>query len=282
MPLTGSSSHGTIDPVDRSYLHRISIAAWAVTLTLAASAWVRLPGQGANLLSGEGSLALPIAGSDAIPVLLALLAGTGAQAVIQAHPIASQLRFTIRLWALPVAVTLIASLLLPNAPSVLYWAAGLLVFAGSLIAVLAALYISLDASAIGYRRARALLNLVCYAVALLLFLLIPESWGAAGRALVLGGVAVLLAMELLRGSRARIRWITLYAAIIGVVVAQVTWVVAQTSLSMLSAGLVLLLLFYLLVGLAWQTLLDRLSRRVALEFLAVGIFGLILILILTP
>jgi hypothetical protein len=268
--------------VNRSYLNRISIAAWVVTLTLAASAWIRLPGQGANLLAGEGSLALPIAGSDVVPLLLALLAGTGAQAVIQAHPLANRLRFSVRLWALPIAVTMIAFLLLPSAPSILYWAAGILLFAAALSGVLAALYISLDANATGYRRARALLNLVCYAVALLLFLLIPETWGAVGRALVLGGVAVLLALELLRGSRARIRWVTLYAAIIGTVVTQVTWVLAQTNLSMLSAGLLLLLLFYLLVGLAWQTLLNRLTRRVVLEFLAVGVFGLLLILILTP
>jgi hypothetical protein len=41
-------------------------------------------------------------------------------------------------------------------------------------------------------------------------------------------------------------------------------------------------LFYLLVSLAWQTLLDRVTRRVLLEFAAVGLAGLAIILILSP
>ena len=74
----------------------------------------------------------------------------------------------------------------------------------------------------------------------------------------------------------------LYALIVGVVVAQVTWALLLTGLSSLSTSLLLLLLFYLLVGLAWQTLLDRLSRRVAFEFAAVGLAGLVIILVLAP
>ena len=69
---------------------------------------------------------------------------------------------------------------------------------------------------------------------------------------------------------------------VGVLVAQVAWALLLTGLSSLSTSLLLLLLFYLLVGLAWQTLLDRLSRRVALEFAAVGLAGLVIILVLAP
>ena len=81
----------------------------------------------------------------------------------------------------------------------------MLAFAGVLSVVLAALYFTLDADAPGYRRARAVLNLTCYAIALLLFLLIPSSWSEVGRSLTLGGVAALLALELLRGTEGRPR-----------------------------------------------------------------------------
>lgn len=270
--------------MNSDYHDRISVAVWGVLITLAASALVSLPGRGANLVLGERTLALPFAAASLLPVLLALLAGSGVEAVVQAHPLARQgrLRLTIRFWALPIAITLIAAILLPRAPSVSYWAALLLGMGAMLSTVLVALYFSLDSNATGYRRARAVLNLVCYAVALVLFLLIPSTWPEAGRALTLGGIALLLALELLRGTQARSSSVALYAFIVGAVVAQVAWALLLTGVSTLSASLLLLLLFYLLVGLTWQTLLGRLNRRVALEFTAVGLAGLLLILILAP
>ncbi|HSN77494.1 MAG TPA: hypothetical protein VL334_20675 [Anaerolineae bacterium] len=270
--------------MNSDFRDRISIAVWGVAITLAASALVSLPGRGASVALGEQTLTLPIAAANLLPLLLALLAGAGAQAVVQAHPLARQgrLRLPIRFWALPIAVTLIAAILLPRAPSVVYWAALLLAMAALLSAVLVALYFSLDSEATGYRRARAVLNLVCYAVALVLFLLIPSTWPEAGRAIVLGGVASLLALELLRGTQARASSVALYAFIVGAVVAQVAFGLLLTSLSSLSASLLLLVLFYLLVSLTAQTLLDRLTRRIVLEFAAVGLAALLVILVLSP
>lgn len=264
------------------YRDRISVAVWVVVLTLMVSAQVSLPGRGASLVFGERTLTLPFAAANVLPLLLALLAGFGAEAVVQSHPLARQerLHLTIRFWALPVAVVLIASILLPRAPTALYWAAMLLGVAAMLSTVLTALYFSLDPNATGYRRARAALNLVCYAVALALFLLIPATWGEVGRALTLGGVAMLLALELLRGTQARAPLVVLYAFIVGAVVAQVAWALLLTGASALSASLLLLLLFYLLVGLTWQALMHRMARRVVLEFALVGLAGLLLILLL--
>lgn len=263
---------------------RISIAVWGVMITMAAIALVSLPGQGDSINLAGLTFQLPLPASTLAPLLVALLAGSGAEAVVRAHPLAFQgrLRLTVRFWALPVAVAMIALVLLPRAPSEPYWAAGLLIGALLLSLVLAALYFSLDYESAGYRRARAFLNLVCYAIALMLFLLIPGGWTEAGRALILGGVAALLALELLRGSQGATSEILLYAFVIGLVVAQVAWALLLTGLSALSAGLLLLLFFYLLIGVAWQTLMGRLTRRVLLEFSVVGLAGLTLILVLAP
>ncbi|MCB0202132.1 MAG: hypothetical protein KDI03_18850, partial [Anaerolineae bacterium] len=114
------------------------------------------------------------------------------------------------------------------------------------------------------------------------FLLIPSAWSEIGRALILGGVAALLALELLRGTLGKTSEILMYAAVIGLVVAQVAWALLLSALSALSAGLLLLLLFYLLIGVAWQTMLGQLTRRVLLEFSLVGMAGLALVLILAP
>jgi hypothetical protein len=270
--------------VKSSYLDRISIAVWVVTITLAASAVLSLPDRGATVALGDVTFVFPFAVSSLFPVLLALLAGTGTEAVVRAHPLAGQgrLRLTIRFWALPVALTLIALVVQPLAPSVLYWAVGLLVFALTLAGVLVVLYFSLDVEATGYRRARAILNLVCYAIALLLFLLIPPAWSNLARSLVLGGVGSLLALELLRGTQFGGRLVGMYAAIVALVLVEVAAILPLTKVSALSGGLLLLLLFYLLVGLAWQSLLGRLNRRIALEFALVGAIGLILILLFVP
>lgn len=270
--------------MNSDFRDRISIAVWGVVFTLVVSAVISLPGQGSAIELVNRSLELPIAASALVPVFLALLSGSGAEAVIRAHPLAQEsgLRWTVRLWALPIAVTLIAAVVLPRSPSVLYWAVAMLVFAGVLSGVLASLYFSLDTEAPGYRRARAALNLTCYAIALILFLLIPASWSEIGRALTLGGVAALLALELLRGTEGSPRSVALHALVIGVVVTQVAWALLLTGLSVLSTSLLLLLLFYLLVGLTWQTLLNRLTRRVALEFAAVGLAGLAIVLVLAP
>lgn len=253
-------------------------------ITMATMALVSLPGQGATVSLVGRTFQLPVAASSLAPLVLALLAGSGTEAVVRAHPLAleGKLRLTIRFWALPVAVTMIALVLLPRAPSDLYWAAGLLLGALLLSLVLAALYFSLDHESAGYRRARAFLNMVCYAIALLLFLLIPDTLSEVSRALILGGVAALLALELLRGSRSAAGVVTLYAVVVGAVVAQVAWALLLVDMSALSAGLLLLLLFYLLIGVTWQTLLGRLTRRVALEFGLVALIGLALILALSP
>lgn len=270
--------------MNSDFRDRISVAVWGVVITLAASALISLPGRGASLALGAATVTLPIAAANLLPLLLALLAGSGAQAVIQAHPLSRQgrLRLPMRFWALPVAVTLIGSITLPRAPSLPYWATLLLGMAALLAVVLTALYYSLDPQATGYRRARASLNLVCYAVALVLFLLIPSAWPEASRAAMLGGVAMLLALELLRGTQVRATLVALYAFIVGAVVAQVAFSLLLTGLSPLSASLLLLVLFYLLVSLTWQTLLDRITRRVLLEYAAVALAALFIILLLTP
>ncbi len=274
----------TIQAVKSSYLDRISIVAWVVTVTLAASALLSLPERGAAIAVGDVTFRLPLPASTLFPILLIVLVGSGTEAVVRAHPLADQgrLRLTVRFWALPVALTLIALMVQPLAPSVLYWVVGLLAFALILAGVLAILYFSLDVTAVGYRRARALLNLVCYAIALLLFLLIPSHWSNLARSPVLGAISLLLALELLRGTQLGGRLVGMYAAIVALVVAEVAAVLPFLGVSALTGGLLLLLLFYLLVGLAWQSLMRRLDRRVGLEFALVGCVSLVLILLFVP
>ena len=224
--------------MEPDYRDRISVAVAGVAIALAATAYINLPARNAVLALGSNSIRLPVAADILAPLLIILLSGTGAEAVVRAHPLvrSNQLRLTLRFWALPVAVTAIALVLLDRAPSNLYWVAGLLAFSLLLAVVLTALYFSLDPDNAGYRRSRAVLNLVCYAIALLLFLLLPTDWSQIAQAAVMGAITVLLALELLHGTRGNASEVGLYAAILAVVMAQVAWALLLTGLSALERG----------------------------------------------
>ncbi|MER2599467.1 MAG: hypothetical protein ABTQ73_08105 [Caldilineales bacterium] len=268
--------------MNSDFRDRISIAVWAVMIVLAAGALISLPGRGAPITFGSFNFELPFAAASLLPVLLALVAAAGTQAVVSAHPLVRQGRFRLmlRFAALPVAISLITAILLPRAPSVLYWGVLLLGMAGLLAIVLFALYVSLDWGGPGYRRARTVLNLAAYGAAVAIFLLIPATWPAYSRALILGGTAWLLALELLRGTRAGAGQLALYSLIVGAVIAQVAWGLLLIGLHSINTSVLLLLIFYLMVGMIRQTLLGRITRRVIVEYLAVGGLGLLIVLLL--
>jgi hypothetical protein len=186
-------------------------------------------------------------------------------------------------WSLPIALVIVALLLLPVAPTRLYWLLGLLLTGLALGLSLAGLYHTIDPFAPGYRRARLGMNALTYGVALLLFLVVyrtrVRSIISATEIMLLSG---LLALELLRGSERPTFLVTLYAGITGLVLGQATWALNYWRLDSLSGGLILLLLFYNIVGLAQHALQGRISRRIVLEFGLITIAALALIWELTP
>jgi hypothetical protein len=66
------------------------------------------------------------------------------------------------------------------------------------------------------------------------------------------------------------------------VLGQVTWALNYWLLPGLTGGLLLLLIFYLMVGIAQQGLQGRLTRRVLLEFGIFALIALILIGVVSP
>jgi hypothetical protein len=143
---------------------------------------------------------------------------------------------------------------------------------------MAGIYYTIDPFARGYRRARLGMNALTYAVALVLFLLVYRSRArsivSATEIMLVSG---LLALELLRGSGRPMLMITLYAGITGLLLGQVTWVLNYWRLASLTGGLVLLVVFYDVVGLAQSALQGRISRRVIIEYglITIGAMALI-------
>jgi hypothetical protein len=277
-------------PAEVDYRDRISVVTWMVVLGLGLSLMLNFP----VLLLGVEALGspvtLPISDTTIMAVFVAVLAASGTEGVLRAHPRfayqsgppASNQR-TWAYWALPAAIAALMVLLLPLAPTRLLQVMGLLLAGVILALTLFSLYITVDPSQPGFQRARIFLNVLAYGSALVLFLLVYQT---RTRSLVSGtlvaATATLLAIEILRSTTKRVDLVLMYAATVGLVLGEVTWAMNYWLLPGLTGSMLLLLIFYLLVGMAQQGLQGRLHRRVVLEFVMFGVLVLILIAVVGP
>ena len=261
------------------YRDRASVLVWVVLVGLVAQRLLSLPVRTFSTTVFGSPITLTLTGTTLLGALLTGLIATGTEAVVRAHPRGryslvdrrvtrrAPLRNHWVYWAIPIALVIVAVLLLPIAPSRLYWFAGL-VLTGMLLGLsLAGIYYTVDPFATGYWRARLGLNALTYAITLVLFLVVyrtrVRSIVSATEVTLLSS---LLALELLRGSERPVSQVALYAVITGLVLGEATWALNYWRLGSLTGGLLLLLLFYNVVGLAHHALQGHIGRRVLLEF----------------
>jgi hypothetical protein len=296
------------------YRDRVSVMIWVVLMGLVAQRFLQFPTRVLDETLLGSPVTLMITANTLLGALLAALVATGTEAVVRAHPriqlagLALRDRFSASalalnsgqqlssaagqqwrgdrfglgghwvFWALPIALIVVVILLLPVAPTGAYWLAGLVLTGLALGASMAGLYFTIDPFARGYRRARLGLNALTYAIALLLFLVVYRT---RVRSLVSATeitlVSSLLALELLRGSERPLALVGLYAGITGLILGQATWALNYWRLDSLTGGLVLLLLFYNVVGLAQNAIQGPIRRRVLIEHVLLTILGLALI-----
>jgi len=299
------------------YRDRASVLVWVALMGLVAQRVLALPSQELTVTVLGSPITLTITTNTILGVLLAGLVASGTEAVARAHPrsrsragrqtgsltprqrseitprgptgtVSDLSRQQLDLilmrgnhwvfWALPVALVVVALFLLPVAPSQSYWLLGLMLTGVALGLSMTGIYHTIDPFARGYRRARLGMNALTYGVALVLFLVVYRSRArsivSATEVMLVSG---LLALELLRGSGRPTLMISLYAGITGLLLGQVTWALNYWRLSSLTAGLVLLVVFYDVVGLAQNALHGRINRRVLIEYglITIGAMALI-------
>lgn len=251
------------------YRDRVSVLVWVLLVGLAAQRLLNLP---TVVITGPvlGSpVTLTITTNTVLGLILAGLAASGAEAVVRAHPLGRSVEIGPHwlYWGVPIAVIGVALLMLPTAPSRLYWLVGLTLTGIALGLSLAGIYYTVDPYAHGYRRARLAMNALTYAMALVMYLVVyrtrVRSIVSATEVLLL---SALLALELLRGSRRPTWQVGIYAGITGLLLGQATWALNYVRLHGLTGGLLLLLLFYNIVGLSQHAIQGRISRRVLIEF----------------
>lgn len=291
------------------YRDRASVLIWVALMGLAAQRFLDLPTRSWETVVLGSPVNITLTAQTVLGILMTGLIASGIEAVVRAHPrvlatpnyrgatqaapewppasavaaagadsMSQLMHARWVFWGLPIAVVIVAVLLLPLVPTVVYWVLGLVATGIVLGLSIAGIYYTIDPFQPGYRRARLGLNALTYAVALVLFLVVyrtrVRSIISATEVLL---VSSLLALELLRGTERPTIMVALYASITGLILGQATWVLNYWRLDALTGGLVLLVLFYNVVGLAQSALRSRIGRRVLLEYGLITIAALALI-----
>lgn len=214
-------------------------------------------------------------------LLLVGFAMAGTDMVIRAHPAlpSRRLDYLVTFWMLPGLLVIAATQLLGLAPTPVTWGIGLLGMGVLLWLTVVAEYHQLSPHTPARYWTHLWRQFVGYVVALALFTLIYQTRSrsamSATQVLLVSGM---VALALLRQPPKLMARTWLFAAVIGLSMGQITWALNYWHARTLSGGLFLLLVFYLLIGLAQQQLLGALSRRTLWEFGMVATLALVVII----
>jgi hypothetical protein len=289
MAVQGVQSHLVFDkhPTLIPGRQRLSVFVGLVLLSLVLTQFVELPTRPVAISVFGSPLGLELSGGWLMAILLASLACTGTDALVRTHPRAREvsLRHTFVYWIQPGLLGLATARLLALAPTRLLWAAGLIATGLLFVGVLVAEYTTVDPLAPAYSQARLLLNVIAYALAFALFVIVYQT---RGRSLITATamlvISFTLALDLLwsavttRGAGHT----TMLAATVGMIVGECSWAMNYWQISEWSGGMLLLLIFYMMTGIASQHLQDRLSRHVLIEFVVVAVMGIAVLLMFHP
>ena len=261
-------------------LDRLGIVISLAILGLLLSILVPLPSRGFQFILLGSEVHLVVSGSLLFGVVLAALLCAGVDSIVLAQA-SDQLPFLghrIPLWMLSVSVMIASMFLLQD-----LWRGYQAIVIGLTGLCLAAVFVfqyqSVTTIGAKVRTARVILNVLTYATALVFFVTL---YGLHLRSIISGTAVMLcsiaLSLELLRMSPGKHLATWIYALVIGLVMGEFTWSLNYYhTLDGRLGGASLLLMFYVLTGLAQQHLWNRLTRRVAIEFALVGIAGLVLL-----
>jgi hypothetical protein len=258
---------------------RLSILISLVLFGLVVSHLVELPTRTISFVALGVPTTIYLSSRWLVAGLLVALTGAGVDSIVRSHPQARRAGwgYSLTFWGLPCSIVLLSSVVLPLSPSIPLW-----------LAVLAATGLVLSLLVVGQcvtigdhgryaSVARWGLSLAVYAT---MFVFCTLIYGARARSLLsataISILAASLALELLRphspGLSAKRPWI--YALVAGLVLGEVAWALNHLSFNAVGGGIFLLLIFYVVCGLAKQHLTAQLSRPVIAEFVAVSIVGL--------
>jgi len=292
---------------------QLSLLVSLVLLGIALSSIIELPIKPLTLIVLDHPFPLSLSAPQIIALLLVAIVWTGTDSMVRSHPKvrSAGLGYALTFCPLPTLFTSVAFFLVrPLSINRPFWLGGL-----ALIGLLLSLIIIGEWCTIDHNDgvARLGLNLIAYLVALALYIAIYKEERGPLSAVAALAVSGLLALDLLRvgddelsrpssngipfgpsalslrrtleplrakplrresssGDTGR-TW--LCALVAGLAMGEAAWALNYWRISGLRGGMLLLLIFYVITGLAQQGLLGRLTRWVLVEFAIVAVAGLV-------
>jgi len=237
---------------------------------------VELPSRIVSLDFLGSALSLKLGTDSLLTLFLPVLAIAGVDWVLRDHPYVrlGQVPFLFPFWMAPGLMALALGILLTRITSWPLWIAVLSLSILVIGVLILAEYITIAPNAGSYAVARLTVTALSYLIAFGLFTLI---YGARERSIISGTLIVLVAfalsLDLLGPHIIGLRLAAAYSLIIGWLVGQCTWALNYWNVSNLSAGVLLLTVFYVSVGLVQQYFQGKLSRNILIEFVVVALIA---------
>ena len=272
----------TIQPLDRN---RLSVLVAVLLLGNVLFRFIELPEHVWRLQPLGSPLEVQVTGTWLLVALMVGLVCTGTNLIIHDHPylVAHPKHPVYVSWILPGLIAGLSAYLLAFVPSWPVWIVGLIVVAVAISLTISAEYAVVSTETPGYPVARLALNVLAYLLAFALFVIIYQT---RTRSLVTATlillVGILVALNLMIGADAPFRRVVLFACVAGFIVGESTWALNYWQISAWAGGLFLLLVFYIVINVAHQHLLERLSASTLVEFAVVASIVLTIIVIRAP
>lgn len=264
--------------VNASTANRVLVLIALLALTPVLLLVVELPSRILALDFLGSALSININADSLLILFLPVLAIAGVDWVLRDHPYvrAGQVPFLFPFWMAPALMALALGILLTRLTVWPLWIAALIVGIFIIGLLIVAEYVTIATNAASYAVARLAVTALSYLIAFGLFTLI---YSARERSIISASatmfVAFTLSLDLLGPHIIGLKRAALFALIIAWLVGQGTWAMNYWNISNLSAGVLLLTVFYVSIGLVQQHFQERLSRSVLLEFAVVSLIAIV-------
>ncbi len=249
--------------------NRVLVLVALVALTPVALEVVDLPTRSATFSFLGSALSISLSADSLLLVLMPVLTCAGVDWVLRDHPDVrgGEIPYLFPFWVAPGFAALTLAWLLTRIPTWSLWVSVLLLGVIAIATLVFAEYVGLSPYARGYAVARLLLTGVSYAIAFGLFTLI---YSARERSVISATLAALvafgLALDLMAPHIIGLGTAATFSLVVGLMVGEATWALNYWNISNWSAGVLLLAVLYVMIGLAQQHVQDRLTRGVLVEF----------------
>jgi hypothetical protein len=259
--------------------NRVLVLVALIALTPVALEVVELPTRSASINFLGSALSITFSTDSLLLVLMPVLTCAGVDWVLRDHPDvhAGEIPYLFPFWIAPAFASLTIAWLLTRIPSWPVWLGVLLLGVIAIGTLVSAEYVGLSPYARGYAVARLVLTGVSYAIAFALFTLI---YSARERSVISATLTTLVAfglcLDLMAPHIIGLRTAATFSLVVGLLVGQSIWALNYWNISNWSAGVLLLAVLYVMIGLAQQYFQDRLTRSVLIEFGVVATIALII------